>query len=85
MLPMASTPSKKIVILGAGPTGLGAAYRLHELGYTNFEVIEAAPEPGGLARSVIDEKGFTWDMGGHVIFSHYQYFDDALDNTISEW
>ena len=28
-------PSKKIVIIGAGPTGLGAAYRLHELGYDN--------------------------------------------------
>ena len=34
----------RIVIVGAGPTGLCAAYRLHELGYTNWEMIEAAPK-----------------------------------------
>lgn len=26
----------KIVIIGAGPCGLGAAYRLQELGHSNF-------------------------------------------------
>ena len=31
---------KKIVIIGAGPTGLGAAYRLHELGYDNWALYE---------------------------------------------
>ena len=30
----------KFVIIGAGPTGLGAAYRLKELGYDNFAVYE---------------------------------------------
>ena len=28
--------NQKIVIVGAGPTGLGAAYRLHELDYDNW-------------------------------------------------
>lgn len=32
-------PEQKIVILGAGPTGLGAAYRLQELGYRNWGIL----------------------------------------------
>jgi len=30
----------RILIVGAGPTGIGAAYRLKKLGYTNFKVLE---------------------------------------------
>ena len=33
---------KKIVILGAGPCGMGAAWRLQELGHSNFELLEAS-------------------------------------------
>ena len=32
--------SKKIVIIGGGPTGLGAAIRLRELGHTNWLLLE---------------------------------------------
>ena len=76
----------RVVILGAGCTGLGAAYRLHELGYPNFLVIEQNDYPGGLATSFVDEKGFTWDIGGHVQFSHYDYFDRLMENALgAEW
>lgn len=68
-----------IAILGAGPTGIGAALRLLELGETNFVVLDASPAAGGLASSCIDEQGFTWDLGGHVQFSHYRKFDDYMD------
>lgn len=79
-----STP--RIVILGGGPTGLGAALRLVDLGHTdNWELIDSAPIAGGLSRSFVDDKGFTWDLGGHVIFSHYAYFDDAMDYAVQEW
>jgi len=67
--------TKKIVIVGGGPTGLGAAYRLHELGYQNWDLYERNRYVGGHASSHTDEFGFTWDEGGHVIFSHYPYFD----------
>jgi len=66
------------LILGAGPTGLGAARRLQELGHAGWQLLEASPEPGGLAASFVDAKGFTWDIGGHVQFSHYEYFDRAM-------
>ena len=69
--------SKKIVIIGAGPTGLGAAYRLHELGYDNWVMYEKSDDVGGHATSHVDKNGFVWDEGGHVIFSHYQYFDNS--------
>ena len=71
-----------ILILGAGPTGLGAARRLQELGQPDWLLLEAGGEPGGLAASFKDEKGFTWDIGGHVQFSHYEYFDRAMDEFL---
>jgi len=73
---------EKIVIIGAGPTGLGAAYQLKELGYTNFELYERSPHIGGLASSFTDSAGFTWDIGGHVMFSHYKYYDDVFDKLM---
>jgi protoporphyrinogen oxidase len=72
----------KFIIVGAGPTGLGAAWRLHELNHKDWLMVEAAAEAGGLARSFVDNKGFTWDIGGHVQFSHYEYFDRVMDSLI---
>ncbi|HEY8747375.1 MAG TPA: FAD-dependent oxidoreductase [Tepidisphaeraceae bacterium] len=74
----------KIVIIGAGPTGLGAAYRLKELGYENFQLYERSPQIGGLASSFTDSAGFTWDIGGHVMFSHYKYYDDVFDKLMGK-
>ena len=73
---------KKIVIVGAGPTGLGAAYRLAELGHEDWEVFERDDHVGGLASSYTDEHGFIWDHGGHVMFSHYSYFDDLVEKML---
>src|SRR5580698_4873200 len=79
-----SMSSKKIVIIGAGPTGLGAAYRLHELGHDNWIVYEKSDEVGGHSTSHIDDKGFVWDEGGHVIFSHYPYFDALIERMLGK-
>ncbi len=72
----------EFVIVGAGPTGIGAALRLHEAGRTDFLVLDAAEGPGGLSMSVLDPQGFTWDMGGHVQFSHYEVFDRYMDEAL---
>jgi len=81
---MAMTDPGRVLIIGAGPTGLGAAYRLHELGFEDFVVFEADTAPGGLAASYVDNQGFTWDMGGHVQFSHYSYYDQVLDTALGD-
>jgi protoporphyrinogen oxidase len=78
----ASTP--RILIVGAGPTGLGAAWRLEELGHDRWTLYERAGDAGGLATSVVDEHGFTWDLGGHVLFSHYKYFDALMETALGD-
>ena len=66
------------LVIGAGPTGIGAALRLEEQG-AEWHMLEAADTFGGLASSFVDEAGFTWDNGGHVQFSHYETFDRYMD------
>ncbi|MCB9251674.1 MAG: FAD-dependent oxidoreductase [Flavobacteriales bacterium] len=78
------TKHYKYLIIGSGPTGLGAAYRLKELGIEDFHVLESENYIGGLATSFVDDKGFTWDIGGHVQFSHYQYFDQLMIEALGE-
>src|SRR6476469_2910849 len=80
--PHDATTEPKIVIIGAGPTGLGAAYRLKELGYRNFQLYERSGYIGGLASSFTDSAGFTWDIGGHVMFSHYKYYDKCFEDLM---
>ncbi len=70
------------MIIGAGPVGLGAAYRLQELGHRDWAVYERRGHVGGLASSYRDSAGFTYDIGGHVMFSHYPYFDTLVDRLL---
>jgi len=70
------------LILGAGPCGLGAAHKLNELGMTDWLLYERNSHIGGLSASFVDDHGFTWDVGGHVLFSHYDYFDRAVNEAL---
>jgi protoporphyrinogen oxidase len=73
-----------LLVLGAGPTGIGAAWRLRALGSRAPEwlVLEAADRVGGLARTVVDDAGYRWDLGGHVIYSHAAEFDRMLEAVV---
>lgn len=73
----------RVVVLGAGPTGLGAGYRLQEAGEQEWTIFEETDRVGGLSASFVDDSGFTWDIGGHVLFSHYSYFDKAVEQSLS--
>lgn len=74
----------KILILGSGPTGLGAAYHLNKLGHTDWQIFDCNDHVGGLSASFVDDNGFTWDKGGHVLFSHYPYFDQVVAESLGD-
>jgi len=56
-----------IVIIGAGPAGLTAAYELAQAG-RGVLVLEKLDEVGGLARTET-YRGFSFDIGGHRFFT----------------
>jgi protoporphyrinogen oxidase len=56
------------VVIGAGPTGLSAAYHLG----ADTVLIERNKTVGGWCRSV-DDHGFTFDYAGHIMFSNDPY------------
>ncbi|KAF1820800.1 FAD/NAD(P)-binding domain-containing protein [Dissoconium aciculare CBS 342.82] len=71
-----------VLVIGAGPTGLGAAKRLNQINGPSWLIVDSNEIPGGLASTDITPEGFLYDVGGHVIFSHYKYFDDCIDEAL---
>ena len=60
---------KHLVIIGAGPAGLSAAYELLEKsGDWHVTVLEASPYIGGISRT-IERNGNRFDIGPHRFFS----------------
>ena len=60
--------NRKYVIIGGGPTGLSAAYHLDE----DTVLLDKNAAVGGWCRS-IEDKGFTFDHAGHIMFSNDPY------------
>ena len=61
---------KKVLVIGAGPAGLTAAYELLRRAKDEYEVIvfEESSDMGGISKTV-NYKGNRMDMGGHRFFS----------------
>ncbi|KAF7163876.1 hypothetical protein CNMCM5623_008593 [Aspergillus felis] len=74
--------SVDVLVIGAGPTGLGAAKRLNQIDGPSWLIVDSNETPGGLASTDVTPEGFLYDVGGHVIFSHYKYFDDCIDEAL---
>jgi protoporphyrinogen oxidase len=64
---------------------LGAAHRLHEANGAapDWILVEATRDIGGLAATVQDHAGYRWDLGGHVIYSHYELFDRVVREAVA--
>uniref|UniRef100_A0A8H7NL23 Amine oxidase domain-containing protein n=1 Tax=Bionectria ochroleuca TaxID=29856 RepID=A0A8H7NL23_BIOOC len=71
-----------VLVIGMGPTGLGAAKRLNHINGPSWLILDSSDKAGGLAGTDTTPEGFLYDVGGHVIFSHYKYFDDCLDEAL---
>jgi protoporphyrinogen oxidase len=54
------------------------------MGFDQWAVFERDSHAGGLASSVLDPAGFTWDLGGHVVFSHFGEFDLLLEEVMGD-
>ncbi len=68
---------KRVVILGAGVSGLSVAYHLD----CPATVYEAAPEPGGMCRTV--KAGvYLLDMGVHTLFTSDPYVSALYDQLL---
>ena len=60
---------KNIVIIGAGPAGLTAAYELSQKKNFNITIIEADGQVGGISKT-INHNGNRIDIGGHRFFQN---------------
>ncbi len=67
-----TTPS--VVIIGAGPAGLTAAYMLSKHGLTST-ILESDTVVGGISRTV-ERDGWRFDIGGHRFFTKVRDVDD---------
>jgi len=73
------TSAAPVVVVGAGPTGLSAAYHLGE----DALLVEQANRVGGWCRSV-EDAGFTFDMAGHIMFSNDPYVHEMYQLLLGE-
>jgi len=65
-----SSETKKVIILGAGPAGLTAAYEACKRGLHPI-VFEKDNEVGGISKTV-SYKNYLFDIGGHRFFTKYE-------------
>ncbi|MBV8729214.1 MAG: FAD-dependent oxidoreductase, partial [Acidobacteriia bacterium] len=63
-----ASSNPRTVVIGAGPTGLSAAYHLGE----ECLLLEQNDKVGGWCRS-LEVNGFTFDFAGHIMFSNEPY------------
>jgi protoporphyrinogen oxidase len=75
-------PSKRVVIIGAGPAGLTAALELSKHG-VQAVVLESDKQVGGIARTV-NYKGYLFDIGGHRFFTKWDEVNQIWQEVLGD-
>src|SRR6266404_9038078 len=71
-----SAPDRpRVVIIGAGPAGLTAAYLLATRYGIESTILESDSQVGGISRTV-ERDGWRFDIGGHRFFTKVRAVDD---------
>lgn len=71
----------RVVIIGAGLTGLSTAYHLEQAGFFDYIILEKEAELGGLCRSV-QRDGFIFDYTGHLLHINDQYVRELVTKFV---
>jgi protoporphyrinogen oxidase len=71
----------QVVIIGAGLTGISAAYHLEQQGFFDYKLFEKEDSIGGLCRSV-QQDGFTFDYTGHLLHISDPYFKSLIEQMV---
>ena len=81
--PVPSPPAEhEVVVIGAGPAGLTAAYQLHKHGVAST-IIEADDMVGGISRTA-QRDGWRFDIGGHRFFTKVKQVDDLWHEILPQ-
>jgi protoporphyrinogen oxidase len=72
----------KVVIIGAGPAGLTAAYQLHKRG-ADAVVLERDKLVGGISKTV-NYRNYLFDLGGHRFFTKIREAEDIWKEVLSQ-
>jgi len=74
--------SPEVVIIGAGPAGLTAAYQLTKRGVAST-VLESDNVVGGISRTV-ERDGWRFDIGGHRFFTKVKPVEDLWHEILPD-
>jgi len=72
----------QVLIIGAGPAGLTAAYEASKLSLQST-LLEADEQVGGLSRTVA-YRGYRFDIGGHRFFSNIPLINELWHEILGE-
>lgn len=78
----AAEKSQRVVIIGAGPAGLTAAYELAQRGVAPL-VLEKGERVGGIARTE-EFNGYRFDIGGHRFYTKVEEIAELWRKVLKE-
>ena len=74
---------REVVIIGAGPAGLGAALELQKNNIKDILILDMHSVPGGLARTV-NYKGNLFDIGPHRFYTKNRDVNEVWHQTLKD-